>query len=161
MVLTRRRDKFHIPCFPASGKASSFHCRSFQNQSVCFDFVRKNGGAETEPSRLSAAASWSKPILTTCRRKIDWIVFAASEPRTLRGIIDKLRDCSACGNPFFTPSLWILHNSTIISRPVQFCTAVPLTGTLFPESFGREVIVSVFTIRKVFKNVQFLYITPY
>ena len=62
---SRRRDKLHIPCFPASGKASSFHCRSLPNQSKCFDLERKNGGADTEPSRLSAAAAWSKPVLTT------------------------------------------------------------------------------------------------
>ena len=96
-----------------------------------------------------------------CRRKNDLFLFAASEPRTLRGIIDKLKDCYFPGSPFFCIKLWILHNSTIISRRVRFCTAVPLTGILFRESFARKVIVSVFTIRRVFKNVQFLYITPY
>ena len=90
-ILALRRHKLHIPCFPTSGKASSFRCDSYQNQSVCFDFVRKNGGADTAPSRLSATAAWSKPILTTCRRKIDWIPFAASEPRTLRDFFDKLK----------------------------------------------------------------------
>ena len=74
-----RRDKLHIPCFPASGKASSFHCRSLPNQSMGFDLERKNGGADTEPSRLSAAAAWSKPILTTPQG-----VFAAANPRQKR-----------------------------------------------------------------------------
>ena len=60
-----RRHRLHIPCFPASGKASSFRCGSLPNQSQCFDLERKNGGADTELSRLSAAAAWSKPILTT------------------------------------------------------------------------------------------------
>ena len=61
---TARRHKLHIPCFPANGKASSLRCGSLPNQSQCFDLERKNGGADTEPSRLSAAAAWSKPILT-------------------------------------------------------------------------------------------------
>ena len=95
-----RRGKFHIPCFPASGKASSFHCRSLPNQSKCFDLERKNGGADTEPSRLSAAAAWSKPILTMAREasvtlaresfsaahvagKSNWNLFA-TKSRTLR-----------------------------------------------------------------------------
>ena len=62
-----RRHKLHIPCFPANGKASSFRCGSLPNQSQCFDLERKNGGADAEPSRLSAAASWSKPVLTMPR----------------------------------------------------------------------------------------------
>ncbi len=50
-----------------SAKASSFRCGSLPNQSMRFDLERKNGGADTKPSRLSAAAAWSKPILTTAR----------------------------------------------------------------------------------------------
>ena len=66
------------------------------NQSKGFDLERKNGGADTEPPRLSAAAAWSKPVLTTPEgvfptrmspeKRLDF--FAPSEPRTLRGRIE-------------------------------------------------------------------------
>ena len=73
-------------------KASSFRCGSLPNQSRGFDLERKNGGADTEPSRVRAAAAWSKPILTTPQgvfpphmspeKRSDWICPVG---QTLRG----------------------------------------------------------------------------
>ena len=56
-----------LPC--AARKQAHFAAAPYQNQSMSFGLERKNGGADTEPSRLSAAAAWSKPILTTARER--------------------------------------------------------------------------------------------
>ena len=49
---------------PRAGKHAHSIAAPSQIQSTCFDLERKNGGADTEPPRLSAAAAWSKPVLT-------------------------------------------------------------------------------------------------
>ena len=91
-------------------KASSFRCGSLPNQSRGFDLERKNGGADTEPSRFRAAAAWSKPILTTPQGDFPPHMSPENQLDRIRGIraansarlFDKLNRAAAfCGSPVF------------------------------------------------------------